>query len=67
MKHLGGVGIVWFMLSGYSGPYGRWCNLEIMWGPVSALVVCHSGLERFPCLPSLVYFQCSLMALWALP
>jgi hypothetical protein len=34
--------------------------------PGNSLVDGHSGLKRLPCLLCLVYFQCSLMTLWAL-
>jgi hypothetical protein len=35
--------------------------------PRSTLVDGHSALKRVPYLLCLVYFQCSLMTLWALP
>jgi hypothetical protein len=34
--------------------------------PWSILVDGHLGLKRLPCILCLVYFQCSLMTLWAL-
>jgi hypothetical protein len=34
--------------------------------PGSTHVDGHSELKRLPCLLCLVYFQCSLMTLWAL-
>jgi hypothetical protein len=53
MKHLGGIAIAWFMLSGYPGLHRFGYQPRTMWllSPGSTLVDGHSGLKRLICLP----------------
>jgi hypothetical protein len=63
MNHLGGMvaggGVEWLPRATY---------LASMWwfSPGGAFVDGHPGIKILPCLPCLVYFQCSFMTLWAL-
>jgi hypothetical protein len=53
MKHLGGNGIAWFMLSGYPGPH-TWLSTQDLCGGFhlgGTLVDGHPGTKRLPCLP----------------
>jgi hypothetical protein len=58
MKHLGGIGIAWFMLSGYPGLHRSGYQPRTVWllSPGRTLEDGHSGLKRLKCLPCLEYF-----------
>jgi hypothetical protein len=52
MKHLGGMGLLWFMLSGYSGPHTWLSTHGMCWfSSEGTLVVGHPETKRLQCLP----------------
>jgi hypothetical protein len=68
MKHLGGNGIAWFMLSGYPGLH-TWLSTQDLCGCHRLGVHLWTATQEqrdYHVFLALVSFQCSLMAIWAL-
>jgi len=67
MKHLGGIGFAWFMLSGYSGPHTWWFSHGCGGYHLRVhLWLATQETRDYHVFHALVSFQCSLMTLWAL-
>jgi hypothetical protein len=68
MKHLGGNGIAWFMLSGYPGPH-TWLSTPDLCGGFHLGVHLWMATQEqrdYHVFLALVNFQCNLMTIWAL-